>query len=200
MELKSASSDWEWRPQKRKAFDDVELRYSKISKVESEEILKENKIQCWYSPRCTSLSAFSSFMEYEEHYKSYHENLCSQCNYVLPTLHLLHLHLLEKHDSFFATKCVTTKCYECFVEDCKKKFRNSKDRIRHLINAHKFPPNFDFNVIKGVKLQISGNQIQESRKETINSNDIDQDLSSFFSKLSIPRSVQLLKSKTKTAS
>lgn len=182
-------SEWEWKPLKRKATDELELSYSKISRLESEELFKKKNITCWYSPHCTLLPPFSTFVEYEEHYRAYHENICSQCNNILPTLHLLHLHLLEYHDSFFASKSLSTKSFECFVEDCKKKFRNSKDRIRHLINAHKFPPNFQFNVIKGTKLNIKNKPAFHSTDQ------IDYDLSTSFAKLSIPRSVQLLKNK-----
>jgi hypothetical protein len=185
-------SEWEWKPLKRKASDELELCYSKISRVESEELFKKNHIKCWYSPHCTLLPPFSTFVEYDEHYRSYHENLCSQCNNILPTLHLLHLHLLEYHDSFFATKSLSTKSFECFVEDCKKKFKNSKDRIRHLINAHKFPPNFHFNVIKGTKLIVKKPR-ESTLQDKIKTDEIDFDLSISFAKLSIPRSVQLLK-------
>jgi hypothetical protein len=183
-------SEWKWNPLKRAASDKLELNYNKISRVESEQVFKEKSIKCWYSPNCSLLAPFSTFKEYEEHYNKYHENICSQCHNILPTRHLLHLHLLECHDSFFAVKSVGSKSFECFVETCKKKFKYSKDRIRHLINLHKFPCNFQFGVVNGTKLRIKQEREFEREKDQI-----DADLTTSFAKLTIPRSVQLLNNK-----
>ncbi|KAI8442446.1 hypothetical protein MSG28_005955, partial [Choristoneura fumiferana] len=62
---------------------------------------------------------------------------CSQCKKVLPSPHLLDLHLQEQHDSFFA--------YCCYIEECKEKFMNAKERLQHCVDAHKMPKDFRFD-------------------------------------------------------
>lgn len=65
-----------------------------------------------------------------------------------------------------------------------------------MINAHRFPPNFQFNVIKGVKhatqKSLAMNNDSSKNVESQRNSDV-YDLSNSFAKLSIPRSVQLLK-------
>jgi hypothetical protein len=43
---------------------------------------------------------FSSYAEYEVHYRDQHTNRCVQCRKNFPSTHLLGLHIEETHDSF----------------------------------------------------------------------------------------------------
>lgn len=68
----------------------------------------------------------------------------------------------------------------------------------HLIDKHKFPKNFDFRVVQGSFRVKSKEKDQETKPNTVpvqseeeNSKDMTDTLISSFSKLSIPRSVQL---------
>ncbi|AEO68943.1 uncharacterized protein THITE_2118811 [Thermothielavioides terrestris NRRL 8126] len=44
--------------------------------------------------------AFSSYSDYETHYRDQHTNRCVQCRKNFPSSHLLGLHIEETHDSF----------------------------------------------------------------------------------------------------
>jgi hypothetical protein len=131
--------------------------------------------------------------EYEEHYHQQHENVCSQCNRILPTKHILHLHLLEVHDSYFKVLAEREHSYECFVDDCTRKSQTPKSRIRHLIQIHKYPGSFEFDVVKGVAVKKTKKLIS---KPTINTSDEQNDamkldeLTDKMSNLFIPRSIR----------
>ena len=43
---------------------------------------------------------FSSYAEYEAHYRNQHTNRCAECRKNFPSGHLLGLHIEETHDSF----------------------------------------------------------------------------------------------------
>ncbi|KAI9135902.1 hypothetical protein BKA69DRAFT_1012718, partial [Paraphysoderma sedebokerense] len=96
-------------------------------------------------PPCNSVS-FPSVETYEAHYETLHRYLCSKCKRVLPNARLLNLHILEKHDSFFQVMKEKQKMFECFVENCTRKFASAKTRRRHLIEKHQFPASFKFSV------------------------------------------------------
>ncbi|KAI8442445.1 hypothetical protein MSG28_005955, partial [Choristoneura fumiferana] len=70
---------------------------------------------------------------------------CSQCKKVLPSPHLLDLHLQEQHDSFFAVLATRKPSYCCYIEECKEKFMNAKERLQHCVDAHKMPKDFRFD-------------------------------------------------------
>ncbi|KAH6571403.1 hypothetical protein BASA62_003906 [Batrachochytrium salamandrivorans] len=106
-------------------------------------------IQCTLSPPCSAAPPFSTIATYEEHYEISHMNSCATCHRILPTAHLLHLHIQELHDSFFKVMASRCDSYECFVDDCAVKTRSSNARIRHLIKRHAYPQDFDFRVIRG---------------------------------------------------
>lgn len=59
-----------------------------------------------------------SLLDFENHYNATHRYSCSQCKKVLPSPHLLDLHIQEKHDSFFAVMALKKPSV------CKKKFIN----------------------------------------------------------------------------
>ncbi|XP_050353027.1 protein lethal(2)k10201 isoform X2 [Nymphalis io] len=87
----------------------------------------------------------TTLLDYENHYNSSHRYKCSQCKKVLPSPHLLDLHIQERHDSFFAVMAVKKPSYSCYIEECKEKFMNAEDRLSHCIKTHKLPKDFRFD-------------------------------------------------------
>lgn len=51
-------------------------------------------------PGCDYIS--ETLLEFENHYNASHRYTCARCKKVLPSPHLLDLHVQENHDSFFA--------------------------------------------------------------------------------------------------
>jgi hypothetical protein len=57
------------------------------------------KMRCSLPPHKEPV-VFSSYTEYEVHYRDQHTNRCVQCRKNFPSAHLLGLHIEETHDSF----------------------------------------------------------------------------------------------------
>jgi hypothetical protein len=73
---------------------------------------------------------------------------CTLCRALLPTAHLLDLHLSEVHDSFFAAQAARKMpVYACLVESCLKKFCTIEQRKQHLMDFHKFPKGYNLDRI-----------------------------------------------------
>ena len=73
---------------------------------------------------------------------------CNSCRAILPTAHLLDLHIAEVHDSFFAAQAA--RClpvYACLVESCDRKFCSIQERKQHLVDFHKFPGSVHLDTI-----------------------------------------------------
>ncbi|XP_049699166.2 protein lethal(2)k10201 isoform X1 [Helicoverpa armigera] len=85
-----------------------------------------------------------SLLEFENHYNSSHRYSCAQCKKVLPSPHLLDLHIQENHDSFFAVLAEKRPSYSCYIEECKHKFMNANDRLQHCVEEHNLPKEFRF--------------------------------------------------------
>lgn len=49
-------------------------------------------------------ATFDTVFAYDNHYNAQHRYRCSCCQKQLPSAHLLDLHLMEKHDSYFAVQ------------------------------------------------------------------------------------------------
>nr|KAJ3418126.1 hypothetical protein HK105_000310 [Polyrhizophydium stewartii] len=114
---------------------------------------KASGIYCTLTPACSAASPFFSVAEYEEHYQMSHVNKCIECRRILPTARLLHLHLLEVHDKYFSILARRQHSYECFVDLCPHLSQTPKDRNRHLIQHHRFPKGFDFEIVLGAFLE-----------------------------------------------
>jgi hypothetical protein len=142
---------WKWK--RKRSDEDDEDDYS----IQKESKLVHSAVQCDLSPVCEKI-IFQSYSDYLQHYETEHQLECKECRRNLPTRHLLHLHLLELHDSFFAAKVEKYKgkqdLYECFVDNCPMKSSTNKSRNDHLINYHFYPKTFRFNVILGVQNRI----------------------------------------------
>lgn len=228
------TGDWQWQPPqglKRKhpdsdsdtdesqADEDEAWRrkYYKLSDETLKELSKKGSgcsIRCTLSPPCSERPPFTSIQAYEDHYASCHTQVCSECSKILPTPRLLHLHLLEFHDKFFAAQVdqQDQKMYECFVDGCPKKCRTPDRRVLHLVYKHNFPMRFDFGIIRGawpkpsrkIRSKIESEDTSTASKidtfhdpkpvvspvDPTENRDL-MDLTSSFDQLSIPRSVRL---------
>ena len=71
---------------------------------------------------------------------------CITCRALLPTGHLLDLHIAELHDSFFAAQAARKlPVYACLVESCSRKFNSVEQRKQHLVDFHKFPRGYNID-------------------------------------------------------
>ncbi|KAH8253432.1 hypothetical protein KR032_005468 [Drosophila birchii] len=75
---------------------------------------------------------------------------CAECRRMLPTAHLLDLHITETHDFYFAASVDRgdKPMYACFLEECSTKFHTPRQRKDHCITVHKFPANYRFDKAK----------------------------------------------------
>jgi hypothetical protein len=172
--------EWKWNRKRRISGDSNPecLKYARydqnvLTQLENDARAQDKvfEIYCNLSPSCSHL-VFKSIPKYESHFAAAHQNVCSQCNRVLPTTHLLHLHLLEVHDSFFYVYSRTKDSYECFVDNCSVKSFNPTERNKHLISAHDYPNNFHFDVVLGEssvgkKRNSKASKKPASRPETV---------------------------------
>ncbi|XP_051935504.1 zinc finger protein 511 [Hippocampus zosterae] len=102
--------------------------------------------------------------EYEHHYNSLHRHVCSICRRSLPTARLLDIHIQEWHDSLFIVLAQRQDMYRCLVEGCEHKFRTSALRKDHMIQIHKYPPDFRFDKPKREK-GIRGAKQQQQQQQ-----------------------------------
>ncbi|WWC57917.1 uncharacterized protein I303_100452 [Kwoniella dejecticola CBS 10117] len=72
-----------------------------------------------------------------------------ECLKVFPDERLLNLHYTEVHDPISKEKKEKgQKIFECFLDisQCGRKFLNPKKRRRHMIDKHKYPPDYFFSI------------------------------------------------------
>lgn len=149
--------------------DDVLPPSAKITELDmsSNKSQSDIRIHCSLPPHKEPM-AFSSYSEYESHYRSQHTNRCVQCRKNFPSSHLLSLHIEEVHDSFIQArrdrgertvslqesqptteaKQLTLPQYSCFVEGCDRKCSTPHKRKMHLIDKHLYPKNFFFAITR----------------------------------------------------
>ncbi|KAL4807802.1 hypothetical protein BDV18DRAFT_136087 [Aspergillus unguis] len=113
-------------------------------------------MRCSLPPHREDLS-FSSYEDYEVHYRQAHVNRCTQCGRNFPTDLFLTLHIEENHDSLVAARRERgEKTYGCFVEDCERKCSTPQKRRLHLIDKHMFPKTYNFYIVNdGIDKQTS---------------------------------------------
>lgn len=90
---------------------------------------------------------FDTVLAYDQHYNRSHRYQCSQCHRMLPSGHLLDLHLSEQHDSFFAAQLSAhpdKPWFACFLNECPTRSLTPADRKDHCIREHSFPAQFRF--------------------------------------------------------
>ncbi|CAH7690296.1 expressed protein, partial [Phakopsora pachyrhizi] len=105
---------------------------------------------CSLPPTCEDTPVtFSSNSEFESHYRSHHQFVCSGCENqrIFPSQSFLNLHLNECHDPILKLKLQQgQKIFSCFDSNCDKVFRSPKSRRLHLIDFHKYPTTFYFSL------------------------------------------------------
>jgi len=107
------------------------------------------------APGCTK--TFSQLIESELHYNAVHRHSCSVCRKSLPSPHLLELHIQESHDSFFAVMSERKASYQCFLPTCPQVTWSPEERHEHVVEEHKFPPDFRFDEVKKKTKPASAN-------------------------------------------
>ncbi|KAI7900698.1 uncharacterized protein BX663DRAFT_406295, partial [Cokeromyces recurvatus] len=91
---------------------------------------------------------FPSITAYESHYEAIHRNVCSVCHKIFPGSEWLQLHLDELHDVILQMKKAKgEKIHKCYVETCKKMFSTPRMRRLHLIDKHRYPKYFPFDIV-----------------------------------------------------
>ncbi|WEW56596.1 hypothetical protein PRK78_002043 [Emydomyces testavorans] len=104
-------------------------------------------ICCSLPPHKESLS-FSTYEDYEVHYKQFHVNRCSECGKNFPSELFLTRHIEENHDPLSEAKRERgEKTFGCFVEGCERRCSTPQKRRRHLIDKHLFPRTYNFYII-----------------------------------------------------
>ncbi|KAK3380031.1 hypothetical protein B0T24DRAFT_647383 [Lasiosphaeria ovina] len=123
---------------------------TKIKELDPESITKDNGVEMRCSlPPHKEPRTFSSYEEYETHYRSEHMNRCLECRKNFPSGHLLGVHIEDFHDSFVAVKRERGEhTYSCFVEGCERKCMTPQKRRMHLIDKHMYPKNYFFGMIR----------------------------------------------------
>eukprot|EP00899_Mesostigma_viride_P010685 jgi/Mesvir1/19618/Mv09912-RA.1 len=93
----------------------------------------------------------SSATEFDDHYAACHRNACSVCGCVLPSPHLLGIHVAERHDSFFAAMAARRKpVFECLVPACSShRFTTSEARREHLRLVHGYTDTLIHGIVGG---------------------------------------------------
>eukprot|EP00052_Salpingoeca_macrocollata_P018734 m.154284 g.154284 ORF g.154284 m.154284 type:complete len:207 (-) comp20783_c0_seq6:1360-1980(-) len=126
---------------------------------------------------------FFSAYDFETHYNAMHRFKCQQCHRVLPTERLLGLHTSETHDPFFAAMSEKQPMFECLVDTCSEKFKTRTDRKTHLIEIHKFPPDFRFSIVVGKIKSKRGkkSKAQQAPAMEIEENPVDRRVPASFS-------------------
>lgn len=85
---------------------------------------------------------------YEKHYEAKHANVCLTCNKIFPGFEWLRLHLDEIHNTLLLIRKERgEKIHACYVESCTKFFSTPKMRRLHLIDKHKYPAYFPFDLV-----------------------------------------------------
>lgn len=75
------------------------LPAAKIAELDLSDNDSGIQMRCSLPPHKEPL-IFSSYGEYETHYRDQHTNRCAECRKNFPSAHLLGVHIEEAHDSF----------------------------------------------------------------------------------------------------
>lgn len=134
-------------------------------------------MRCTLPPHKEPLT-FSTYEDYEVHYKQSHVNRCSECRKNFPSNLFLTLHIEENHDSLVAArKEKGEKTYGCFVEGCERKCSTPQKRRLHLIDKHSFPRSYNFFIV---------NDGIDNQRSLLRSNPTQRRLSSLASSATAP--------------
>ncbi|TRY74859.1 hypothetical protein TCAL_11212 [Tigriopus californicus] len=97
------------------------------------------------APECPLDTPFRQLHAFETHYASAHAHNCQACpGLTLPSAHLLALHVAEAHDAYFAVMSERRASFECFLEQCPRKFWQPQQRKEHCWSDHQFLGQFKY--------------------------------------------------------
>lgn len=136
----------------------------------------ENGVFCGV-PGCED--TFKDVDSYQAHIYNIHRYLCSVCRRCLPTAHLLDLHILECHDSYFITRAERGEVkYSCFLGECHVETLTPEQRKQHCINRHKFLSNYRFEQLcgKSYKRHMKEPSKSVEVRETVDDMDVVDDI------------------------
>ncbi|XP_053408064.1 zinc finger protein 511-like [Mercenaria mercenaria] len=145
---------WCWNIIKRRLGPDAALfvegdMYLKLSSkyipLDIQKDLQTNSVQEFPCGIASCNQMFSSVSKYETHYNSFHRNVCQTCHRILPSAHLLEIHILEAHDVMFALQAEKQDMFQCLLENCSKKFKDTAARRDHMVKIHKYPSNYRYD-------------------------------------------------------
>lgn len=107
-----------------------------------------------------------------------HRNECSICHALLPSSHLLDLHFMEVHDSFFAAQASRNMpVYRCLVESCSTSFQTIQERRKHLIGYHRFDKTFHWDRMhlrrKKSKIRPASGSTSLAKQNVVGTTDVD---------------------------
>lgn len=91
---------------------------------------------------------------------------CSACKKVLMSAHLLELHILEHHDSYFNVVKDSQPLFTCFLAECDVKSRTSEERKEHCINQHSFPHDFRYDNFQSSAAKSSSVSVKDHTKSS----------------------------------
>ncbi|VVC97078.1 unnamed protein product [Leptidea sinapis] len=131
--------------------------------LEEEHISNQTVISTCSIPGCSFTT--DSVLDFENHYNSAHRYSCCQCKKVLPSPHLLDLHIQENHDSYFAVLATKRASYCCYIEACKEKFMTPDERLSHCVKLHKIPKDFRFDQKPKAKIKNQTNKMDVDNKK-----------------------------------
>ncbi|KAL4228449.1 hypothetical protein ACF0H5_011495 [Mactra antiquata] len=148
------ATSWCWKITKRRLdskavlFEDGDIYCKLCSKyipIHERIDLEVNKLQEFPCGIANCNQIFDTVVKYESHYNSSHRNVCQTCHRTLPSSYLLDIHILETHDSMFTLLAEKQNMYQCLLEDCNVKFKNTTTRRDHMIKIHKYPSNYRYD-------------------------------------------------------
>ncbi|PWN51362.1 hypothetical protein IE53DRAFT_342487 [Violaceomyces palustris] len=134
------------KPTKRRALDGVDPPSSSCSSP-----ARQPFIWCNLPPHPSPL-AFHSPSEFESHYHAQHAHTCTlsqRCSKTFPTSRFLDLHIEECHSPLSIQRMERGESiFSCFLEpdQCGESFLTPKERRKHLIESHGYPPNYFFSL------------------------------------------------------
>ncbi|XP_066924365.1 zinc finger protein 511-like [Clytia hemisphaerica] len=113
---------------------------------------------------------FTDPMQYNRHYDMLHRYSCETCHRNFSSNHLLSLHISESHDAFFkAQRDKGIAVFHCLIESCGRSFKAVETRRRHLVEKHKYPPDFRFNMARRPHQKYQKNK-KSNNKNSSNGN------------------------------
>lgn len=116
---------------------------------------------------CHGQYTFHSMTAYEHHYETNHRYICLSCKKPFPSQKFLDIHLREVHDMLVRIRRERgEKTYQCFVEGCDRVCSSSIKRRMHLIDKHKYPKQFNFDIVFSGVLPLS-QRIKDAKRRQV---------------------------------